>query len=302
MIYLNKGTTGLPVAGAAAAQQPAEGDGQGRPAIGENMVLNAQGGVALDEFAEGPADWLDIFFFFARLSSLFFFFIATFPLPSLISYFTKYTVYLYKHFVWISLFPLLRLVILFAVVYASVSWEKWLVSLLLLFFLYVRQVGVAPLRRLLGRRAPAVAEPAPAPAAPPAPPAAAAPPPQQPGAGQQGSGATNQQPPSTSTTTSSSTSASASASVSTEAQSEAARSTSPPVQVQPQQQAPTPAAVVREPAGRRLLQTGAQFVLAFVSSLFPAHTVDQQPAAADAAPNNQQRNQEQRANPAAAAQ
>lgn len=76
MIYLNKGTTGLPVAGAAAAQQPAEGDGQGRPAIGENMVLNAQGGVALDEFAEGPADWLDIFFFFARLSSLFFF-IAT---------------------------------------------------------------------------------------------------------------------------------------------------------------------------------------------------------------------------------
>lgn len=197
-----------------------------------------------------------------------------------------------------SLFPLLRLVILFAVVYASVSWEKWLVSLMLLFFLYVRQVGVAPLRRLLGRRAPPVAEPAPAPAAPPAPPAAAAPPPQQPGAGQQGSGATNQQQPSTSTSSSSS----ASGSVSTEAQSEAAGSTSHPAQVQPQQQAPTPAAVVREPAGRRLLQTGAQFVLAFVSSLFPAHTVDQQPAAADAAPNNQQRNQDQRANPAAAAQ
>ena len=204
---------------------------------------------------------------------------------------------------------LLRLVILFTVVYASVSWEKWLVSFLLLFFLYVRQVGVAPLRRILGRRAPPAAEGAAAPAAPPAPapapPAAPARPPGAPpaAAGQQGGtpAPTNQQSPSTSASASSSTSTAPA-----EGQSGASGSTSASAsasgQPQPQQQQEAPAPVVREPAARRFLQTGAQFILAFVGSLFPAHTLDQQPAAADAPPNNEQRNQEQRANPAPAAQ
>lgn len=188
-------------------------------------------------------------------------------------------------------------VILFAVVYASVSWEKWLVSLLLLFFLYVRQVGFAPLRRLFGRRPLPAADPAPAAAPAPAP-APPAPPAGQRGAppatGQQGATpAPHQQTPSTSASSSTSTSPA-------EGQNVASESTS--TSDQPPQQEP-PAPVVREePVARRILQTGAQFVIAFVGSLFPAHTVDQQPAVADAPPNNQQRNQEQHANPVPAAQ
>ena len=185
-------------------------------------------------------------------------------------------------------------------------------SLLLLFFLYVRQVGVAPLRRIFGRPAPPAAEGAAAPAAPPAPAAAAAPAPpgapaRPPGAppavaGQQGVTApTNQQSPSTSASASSSTSTAPAEGQSGASGSTSAASSASVSGQQQQQQAPAP--VVREPAAaRRFLHTGAQFILAFVGSLFPAHTLDQQPAAADAPPNNEQRNQEQRANPAPAAQ